>query len=153
MPMNWSSNKSLALSRVCVAVFAALLAALDVAAYWLVRWFLVVSLGLEGTGDEIFLLAVIYLCSAFAWALLWQLWRLLGELRAGRVFTDGNVRRLRASSWCCVGVFAVCGLAAVHYVPFAAFSAAAGFMALIVRIVKNVFEQALAMKSELDLTI
>ena len=39
--MNWSSNKSLALSRVCVAVFAVLLAALDAAAYWLVRWFLV----------------------------------------------------------------------------------------------------------------
>ena len=30
---------------------------------------------------------------------------------------------------------------------------AAGFMALIVRIVKNIFQQAIDMKSELDLTI
>ncbi len=32
-------------------------------------------------------------------------------------------------------------------------SIAAGFMALIVRIVKNVFEQAIRMKDELDYTI
>ena len=151
--MNWSTDRSIALSQVCTAIFAGLLAALDVGAWWLVRWFLKISLGLEGTGDEIFLLAAVYLCSAFGWLLLWQLWRLLGNMKKSRVFVEQNVRCLRAASWCCAGVFVICGLAAFRYVPFAALSAAAGFMALIVRIVKNVFQQAVAMKSELDLTI
>lgn len=34
--MNWSTNKSILLSRICVAIFALLLAALDFGAYWLV---------------------------------------------------------------------------------------------------------------------
>ena len=37
--------------------------------------------------------------------------------------------------------------------PLFMLAAAAAFMALIVRIVKNVFQQAIAMKSELDLTV
>jgi hypothetical protein len=134
-------------------LFSVCLAALDVAAYWVVRWYLRISLGLEGLGDGIFLLAMLYLCSVCGWILLWSLWRLLGNLKKGRVFTAENVRALRAASWCCAGVFAVCGLGTLHYTPFVAFSVAAGFMALIVRIVKNVFQQAVQMKSELDLTI
>ena len=56
----------------------------------------------------------------------------------------------------------VCGIAAwvgTYRVPplvsllFLVMAAAAAFMALIVRIVKNVFQQAIAMKSELDLTV
>jgi len=151
--MNWSTDKSITLSQVCVVLFSALLAALDAAAYWVVQWYLALSRGLDGTGDEIFLLSVLYLCSAGGWILLWNLWRLLGNLKKGHVFVPENVRALRAASWCCAGVFAVCGLGALHYTPFVAFSIAAGFMALIVRIVKNVFQQAVGMKSELDLTI
>ena len=37
--------------------------------------------------------------------------------------------------------------------PFIAVAIAAGFMALLVRIVKNIFQQAIDMKAELDLTI
>lgn len=38
--MNWSTNKSILLSRICVAIFALLLAALDFGAYWLVTWYI-----------------------------------------------------------------------------------------------------------------
>ncbi len=151
--MNWNTDRSITLSQVCVALFALLLAALDIAAYWVVQWYLLLSRGLDGFPDEVFLLAVIYLCSVFAWILLWRLWKLLGSLKKGLVFTAENVSCLRAASWCCAAVFVICALSALHYVPFAAFSVAAGFMALIVRIIKNVFQQAVGMKSELDLTI
>ena len=53
----------------------------------------------------------------------------------------------------CVGAGAVCLVSCLYYLPFIAVAIAAGFMALIVRIVKNIFQQAIDMKAELDLTI
>ena len=75
------------------------------------------------------------------------------EIRKGEIFIRENVRRMRIISWCCACAAGVCALSALYYLPFAFVAAAAGFMALIVRIVKNAFEQAIAMKDELDLTI
>ena len=149
--MNWSTNKSILLSRICVAIFALLLAALDFGAYWLVNGYIQLRgmAGQQGAG----MTATIYLCSVFGWLLLWQMWRLLGNIRRGEVFIPGNVRCLRLVSWCCVGAGAVCLASSFFYLPFAAVAIAAGFMALIVRIVKNVFEQAIRMKDELDYTI
>ena len=64
-----------------------------------------------------------------------------------------NVKLLRQVSWCCVGAGAVCLVSCLYYLPFIAVAIAAGFMALLVRIVKNIFQQAIDMKAELDLTI
>ena len=149
--MNWSTSKSILLSRICVAIFALLLAALDFGAYWLVNWYIQLR-GMAGQ-QVAGMTATIYLCSVFGWLLLWQMWRLLGNIRRGEVFIPGNVRCLRLVSWCCVGAGAVCLASSFFYLPFAAVAIAAGFMALIVRIVKNVFEQAIRMKDELDYTI
>ena len=157
--MNWTKDKSIALSRVCVAGFALLLAAVDVFV-WLRR--------LRVYRSELFGISPvltdwgIILISLFAWPALWALWHLLGNLKEEKVFTSENVHLLRVVSWCCVGAALVCGIAAwvgIYRVPplvsllFLVMAAAAAFMALIVRIVKNVFQQAIAMKSELDLTV
>lgn len=157
--MNWTKDKSIALSRFCVAVFALLLAAVDVFV-WLRR--------LDVYRSELFGISPvltdwgIILSSLFAWPALWALWHLLGNLKAAQVFTGGNVRLLRTVSWCCVGAALVCVVAAwvgTYRVPplvsllFLVMAMAAGFIALIVRVVKNVFQQAIAMKSELDLTV
>ena len=47
----------------------------------------------------------------------------------------------------------VCLAAAYIYLPFAFLGVAAAFMALIVRVLKNAFAQAVHMKDELDYTI
>ena len=60
---------------------------------------------------------------------------------------------LRSVSWYCIWVALICLVSCVCYVPFVFVAIAAAFMALIVRIVKNVFQQAISMKSELDLTV
>ena len=153
--MNWTKDKSIALSRVCVAAFAALLLALDVSAVLMIplverrtqMFFTLVTI------SHALWTALVALCSLFAWPALWKLWLLLGNLQAGKVFTDDNVRLMRAVSWCCVGVAVSCLVCGLWYVPLFILAAAAAFMALIVRIVKNVFQQAIAMKSELDLTV
>ena len=149
--MNWSTNKSILLSRICVAIFALLLAALDFGAYWLVNGYIQLRgmAGQQGAG----MTATIYLCSVFGWILLWKLWRLLANIRAQVIFDARNVALLRAVSWCCVGAGLICLVSGVYYLPFAVIAIAAGFMALIVRIVKNVFRQAILMKDDLDLTI
>ena len=149
--MNWSKNSSIALSRACVVLFMILLAALDIGCYWAVGWF--VRLRLMNRDFIFLMMATIYLCSGFGWVLLVRLWQLLQNIRAQLVFDARNVRLLRQVSWCCVGAGAVCLVSCLYYLPFIAIAIAAGFMTLIVRIVKNIFQQAIDMKSELDLTI
>ena len=149
--MNWNENKSVRLSQVCVVVFAALLLLLDVFCYAAVTWFIRLRGMPWQTG--ILMMITIYLCSVFGWVLLWKLWRLLRNIRSQVVFDAENVALLRTVSWCCVGAGGICLASSVYYLPFSAVAIAAGFMALIVRIVKNVFEQAILMKDDLDLTI
>ena len=79
--------------------------------------------------------------------------RLLVNMRGGRVFDNDNTSYMRRTSWSCIAVAAVCLASGCYYTPFILVAVAAGFMGLIVRIVKNSFEQAIAMKNELDLTI
>ena len=99
--MNWNANKSVRLSQVCVVIFAALLLALDIGCYWAVTWF--VRLRRMQPPMVLWMMLTIYLCSIFAWLLLAQLWRLLRNIQAGRVFEEENVHILRAVSWCCAG--------------------------------------------------
>lgn len=149
--MNWSKNSSIELSRICVVLFMILLASLDIGCYWAVQWFVEIRLMYWQYG--VLMMVTIYLCSGFGWVLLVRLWQLLQNIRAQLVFDAKNVRLLRQVSWCCVGAGAVCLVSCLYYLPFIAVAIAAGFMALIVRIIKNIFQQAIDMKAELDLTI
>ncbi|MCQ2419922.1 MAG: DUF2975 domain-containing protein [Clostridia bacterium] len=149
--MNWTKDKSITLSFFCLAVFALLLLALDVFCYPLTRWF--IGLRAMHWQQGIGMMVTVYVCSVFAWLILYFLWKLLSNLRMGNVFTDRNVRFMRIVSWCCVGVGIMCLISTIWYLPFAFVAIAAAFIALIVRIVKNVFQQAISMKDELDLTI
>ena len=149
--MDWNENKSVRLSQACVVIFAVLLLLLDVFCYAAVGRFIRLRSMPWQTG--VLMMVTIYLCSVFGWILLWKLWRLLANIRAQVVFDVRNVALLRAVSWCCVGAGLICLVSGVYYLPFAVIAVAAGFMALIVRIVKNVFQQAILMKDDLDLTI
>lgn len=97
--------------------------------------------------------AAFYLCAGPAALLLWYLDRLLGSLSRGEVFTRENISRLRRISWCCGAVAVICLGAAWFFFPFLLVSAAAAFMCLILRVIKNVFQEALALKEENDFTI
>ena len=149
--MNWSKDRSIALSRGCVVLFMILLAALDIGCYWAVRWF--IGLRFMPWQSGVLMMVTIYLCSGFGWVLLVRLWQLLDNIRLQLVFDLRNVKLLRQVSWCCVGAGAVCLVSCLYYLPFIAVAIAAGFMALLVRNVKNIFQQAIDMKAELDLTI
>ena len=152
--MLWDRDKSLLLSRICVIVFMVLLAALDLGGWWLAGRAALLSRSLRQLASPVlWLLLTLYSASIPGWILLWKLLCLLGNLRRGEVFTESSIRCLRLSCWCCTAAFAIFAVSTAYYFVFGFFAAAAGFMALIIHIIKNVFEQALRMKAELDLTI
>ena len=106
----------------------------------------------HGFGPEA-LIAAIYLCSIPAWVALCCLFRLLQRIRKDTVFCAENIRSMRVTAWCCMAVALLCAAAAFFHPMLLVVAAAAGLMGLIVRIVKNVFQQALEMKDELDFTV
>lgn len=151
--MNWNENRSIRLSRACVVAFMVLLAAADIGGIWIGPWYAARSHVARFRENKELFVAIIYGLSVFGWVLLAGLFRLLRNMRGGIVFDQANVKELRRTSWCCFGVCACCLLSAGLYLPFLVIAIAAGFVGLIVRIVKNTFEQAILMKDELDFTV
>lgn len=149
--MNWIEDKHIRWSQRCLAVFCGLLIALDISCYWLAGWFT----GLRGMPRQygIFLMIAVYLSSVPGWICLVKLAKLLLNLRMGEVFIEENVKYMMAISRCCLAVAVICLMNCVYYVPFIFVTIAAAFMFLIVRIVADVFRQAILMQHELDLTI
>ena len=85
--------------------------------------------------------------------MLWRLHLLLASIGRGDVFCAQNARSLRIISWCCIaaGLVYLAGGAWDAYLLILA--AAAGFVGLILRVLKNVFEEAVRIKEENDYTI
>ena len=151
--MKWNQNRSLVLSQGFILLFALLLAGVDLTAFWLSEWFVAFSLPLEGLRDRNLLLATIYIGSLFAWILLYSLWQLLRNMQKSIVFEPINIRYLRWASWACFAAAILCLISTLYYPPLVIIAIAAAFVGLIVRIIKNVFAEAEAMKTELDYTV
>ena len=149
--MNWNNNVSIRLSQGCIIAFAVVLLFCDCFAFRIVR----ILPGIENTteGSRTGLMVCIYLLSVPAWFLLVEMWRLLRNISRGDVFTTENVSLLRWISICCAAAVVFGLVGTFFYHPMVILAVAAAFMMLIVRIVRNVFRQAVEMRNELDLTI
>ncbi|PKM77177.1 MAG: DUF2975 domain-containing protein [Firmicutes bacterium HGW-Firmicutes-15] len=129
-----------------------MLIATVVSAPWLTHWFLSLSqTGLKGT--ESYFCATIYVGSIPAAYLLYNLLVLLRRIEAGQLFIAENVERLRRISWSCFLGAGIAFVSVFYYIPWLFLVVAAAFMGLIVRVVKNVVAQAVALKNEADYTI
>ncbi len=69
------------------------------------------------------------------------------------MFDDENVRIMRIISDACVAASVISLVSSSYYLAFLVLALASAFMALIVRIVRGAFRQAIEMRNELDLTI
>lgn len=148
----WNGEKSIALSKWCILLFMCVLLAVVVSAPWLTHWFVHFSqAGLEG--KESFFKATIYVGFIPAAWLLYSLLLLLRRIEDGQVFIAENVERLRRISWCCFFGAGIAFVSVFYYYPWFFVLVAAAFMGLIVRVVKNVVAQAVALKDESDYTI
>ena len=80
--------------------------------------------------------------------------KLLLLVKNHQVFTDRAVSSLRTISWCCFMEAALCLLTVRVFFPaHLAAAFVAGFLGLVLRVVKNVIEEAVALKAENDFTI
>ena len=147
----WTYRYSVRLSGICTWFFMILLAAGLVLAPRAAGAYIVMN----HKPQELLpvLLAAFYSCALPAAVLLWKLRSLLSAIGQGQVFTVRNVAALRHISWCCFVVAAICLGFGFAYLPIFFVAVAAAFMGLILRVIKNVFEQALILKEENDYTI
>ena len=148
MKQLWTPRHSITLSLIATYLAAASLLASMIFAQALIEQLL----GLPAPWAR-GLAWVFYACCPAGWAAIGSLLKLLHNLRAGRVFVRQNVQLLRLLSWCFVFV-AVVSFAAVYWFPsLLIVGIAAGFLGLILRVVKNVIAQATQLREENDLTI
>lgn len=148
-----NEHRSLRLSQMLVLLFGGLMVAMDATGPWLVRFVCFNVVQHSGLWFELPLLLCLYVCSIPAYVTLVDLFRLLGNIQKDQVFVEENVRRMRRVSFCCGVVAVVCLLCSVAWISLLVVALAAAFMALLVRVIKNVFVRAIRMKDELDLTI
>ncbi len=152
MKLTWDDDKSITLTRIVVAAAILGSAVMTVCGPRLVRWMVAAHALAPASGPV--LLGMGYVCAVLALVMLVSLYKFLRRIESGEVFVPANVTALRRISWCCVGAALVCLPAGVCiYLPFAFLGVAAAFMALIVRVLKNAFAQAVRMKDELDYTV
>lgn len=149
--MKWSRDNSIILSKVCILAFgcAGILSAI---------WLPAVLDGIVrrrgwGIEERIYFITSFYTLMAPAAIALGYLYRLLLNIGRDEVFVESNVKCLRRISWACYLAAAICIISSFYYIPFVMVAAISCFMGLILRVVKNVFAEAVAIKQENDFTI
>lgn len=159
----WNRKHSVMLSIVvCFAVAAALTVALFIGPWAIRNWFIFIRgwSGAEPNLQQLLLVFKItfYPCAVFGYVTLYSLIRLLFHIRREDIFIHQNVTYLRRISWCCFAVALITLVVGVldfnsFTVPFIAVAAAAGFVGLMLRVVKNVMQAAVEIREENELTI
>jgi len=81
------------------------------------------------------------------------LFRLLLQVRKGEVFTNRAVAMIRGVSWCCLGLCLPFGYLGLYFQLAWIVCFLAVFLGLSLRVCKNAFEEATAIKQENDLTV
>lgn len=154
----WNRKHSVTLSILVCFIFAAVLTIGLFLGPWAVKMWFYFYRGMAPDGEELFnLLALFkvcfYSCVPFAYITLYSLLRLLFHIKADEIFITENVRYLRRISWCCFAVALITGMGGVQYIPFLFIAIAAAFVGLLLRVVKNVMQSAVIIKTENELTI
>lgn len=148
-----SRAASVILSLVLTVLFFLVLVACLFIMPGFVRLILPASLHAVSGGDTVLITAVGYFILAFAMLADVLLFRLLLLVRSGEVFTSLSVSLIRGVSWCAVAVSLLFLLVVRYYLIALALAFTAVLLGLCLRVVKNVIEEATAIKAENDLTV
>ena len=152
----WNSNKAITLSLVvCFAVALMLILGVAFLPILLKMYFGDYQLSAD---HRLFLmhrsvLICYYVCLLPAFIALYSLVRMLLSIKREEIFIEANIKRLRILSWCCFFVAFVTVIGFIFYRPLMVVSIAAGFIGLIIRVIKNVMCSAKILREENDLTI
>jgi len=147
----WNSGKSVQLSLICTKIVIALVVACAAILPMMIErymWLLPVEISALYP-----FMAILYLCCIPAMIALVCLHKLLVNIRNEDVFISKNVKLLRIISWCCFLAALMMVFAAFYQFLFGVMAVAFAFIGLILRVVKNVIEEAVQIKDEHDFTI
>ena len=147
----WKPGHSVSLSLVVTYLAGACLLAMMIFLPRLLR--VLFGDSLPSVYLQFYLNLLFYACCPAGITAIASLLLLLHNIRKGDVFTRRNVKLLRLLSWCFVFVALVSVYATYIYYPCALILVASAFLAVILRVVKNVMEQATIMREEQELTI
>lgn len=143
-----SKNLSVTLTQILLAALVISLAAACFFLPSIYRMF-------YGNEQELFTVTIccIYFSAGPAFAAAGAIYKLLANIKKGNVFTVKNVSYIRFVSWCCfieTLIYLILG-----FTRFGAFIIAFGaaFIWMILRVVKNVLDEATEIKSENEYTI
>lgn len=154
----WNRRRSETLSIAVCYICAAILTAGLFLGPWVVKLWFTVYRGWDADSaamqDMLTLFsACFYPCAVFAYITLYSLLKLLFNIKKDDIFIQPNVSYLRRIAWCCFAVAFITLVGGVFYLPFLFAAVAAGFVGLMLRVVKNVMESAVQIKAENELTI
>lgn len=146
----WNKDKSIILSQILIKICYVGVVVCTIAAPKLVELY-EKNVGEEGLYTP--LLTTLMCCVPPAIIALVCLDILLWNIQKNRAFIEQNVKLLRSISYCCFCV-AVIFIYFSILRPFAfVIVFAAGFFGIILRVVKNCFQQAVSLREENDFTI
>ena len=150
MNPKWTSEKSLFLSR-CVTTASLALGVVSLFCIPVItNWYDAVS---SQEPIHNIMNVVLYLSALLAIFSLWQLRGMLNRFTEQKVFVEENVACFRIIAWCCFAVAAI-WLVLCFWRLLAFFVAfAAAFVGLMLRVIKNMLEAAVALREENDYTI
>ncbi|HNX64256.1 MAG TPA: DUF2975 domain-containing protein [Oscillospiraceae bacterium] len=145
----WNAHLSVNLTSVIIKVMFAIFA---VALFGMPYYAKYMNVALSGKVYIPFLIAF-YFCAAFAFTALFNLNKLLKNIKSEKIFVHENVKYMRILSWCCFAVAIATFILEFWIYHFFVITAAASFFGLILRVLKNVFEEAVKIREENDFTI
>ena len=154
----WNSKRSIILTKFCILALMLVSVIMMFCGKYLISRFLILTGGAKIDISNEFSFYIItfisYMLGIIALLTLFCMLRFIVNLENDLVFVPQNIKWLRFISYGCLSAGLLLIIATVVYHKlFLVLSLAALFMMLIVRVIKNAFEQAVEMKEELDLTI
>ena len=149
----WDRDKSLLLSIVAVRIFFVIWIVLLLGGYTICSYYAILMEEYGVMVPLISLVLTLYLCLLPAFVILYDLNSVLMRIRKEEVFIPSNVYSLRRISWSCIIVASITVLFSVMYVSLLFVAVAFAFLALLIRVIKNIFVQAMEIKKENDYTI
>ena len=154
----WNKKSSITLSIVICFIFLTVLTVLVFLGPWLFKMWLTNYRGWIDDSVYLFDMVIVfaitfYPCAVFGYITLHSLIKLLFNIKKEEIFINQNVKYLRHISWCCFIVALITLIGGIFYIPFSFIAIAAAFIGLMLRIVKNVMQNAVELKTENELTI
>lgn len=145
----WSKNKSVFLSLVLTGMTFVLL----LAAVVFLQRILDTYSSFSGRFFDWKIKAALYISSAPGLICAVALFKMLLNIQKNEIFILQNVKILRILSWCCIFVGLEYALVCYNYILMLLVAFAAVFFGIILRVIKNVFENAIVLREENELTV